>query len=76
MYPDYSESVSEERIKDFVETGAELISTICPACEMSLTTGTYVADLEARVLDVAEIMAVSAGIVDPEILEPNYFPED
>lgn len=76
MYPDYSQKVSDERIKDFIETGADIISTICPACEMNLTHGTYEADLNTRVLDVAEIMAVSAGIVDPEILEPDYFPED
>ncbi|MFW9768117.1 MAG: (Fe-S)-binding protein [Candidatus Thorarchaeota archaeon] len=76
MYPDYSDSVAAERMSDFVESGAELISTICPACEMNLTTGTYMANLETRVLDVAEIMAVSAGLVDPEILESDYFPED
>jgi Fe-S oxidoreductase len=76
MYPDHSQTVSDQRIKEFVETGADVISTICPACEMNLTHGTYEADLDARILDVAEIMAVSAGIVDPEILEPDYFPED
>ena len=76
MYPDHSQKVSDERIKDFVETGADIISTICPACEMNLTHGIYAADLDTRVLDVAEIMAVSAGIVDSEILEPDYFPED
>lgn len=76
MYPDHSQKVSDERIKDFIETGADIISTICPACEMNLIHGTYAADLDTRVLDIAEIMAVSAGIVDPEILEPDYFPED
>lgn len=76
MFPDYSQQVSNERIRDFIETEAELMTTICPACEMNLTHGFYEADLDTRVLDVAEIMAVSAGIVDPEILEPDYFPED
>ncbi len=76
MYPDHSQTVSDERIRDFVKTDAELMTTICPACEMNLTHGMYEADLDIRVLDLAELMAVSAGIVDPEILEPDYFPED
>ncbi len=76
LYEDYSNTVAKERIQDFIETGAELMTTICPACEMNLTHGTYAADIEARVLDVAELMAVSAGIEDPEILESDYFPED
>jgi len=76
MYPDHSQTVSDERIRDFVETDAELMTTICPACEMNLTHGMYEADLNIRVLDIAEIMAVSAGLVDPEILESDYFAED
>ena len=76
MFPDHSQKVSDERIRDFVETNAELMTTICPACEMNLTHGMYEADLAVRVLDIAEILAVSAGVVDPEILEPDYFPED
>jgi heterodisulfide reductase subunit D len=76
MYEDYSNTVAKERISDFVQTGADVLTTICPACEMNLTHGTYAADVEARVLDVAELMAVAAGIVDKEILEADYFPED
>ncbi|MHA2380306.1 MAG: (Fe-S)-binding protein [Candidatus Thorarchaeota archaeon] len=76
MYEEHSNKVAEERISDFLETGADILTTICPACEMNLTHGTYAADVEARVLDVAELMAVAAGIVDSEILEPDYFPED
>ena len=76
MNPDHSQAVADERIRDFVETGAELMTTICPACEMNLTHGMYEADLDVRVLDIAEIMAVSAGIMDSEILEPDYFAED
>jgi Fe-S oxidoreductase len=76
MYEDYSNKVAAERINDFQETDADLMTTICPACEMNLTHGTYAADVEARVLDVAELVAVAAGIVDKEILESDYFPED
>jgi Fe-S oxidoreductase len=76
MYEDYSNEVARERIQEFLETGADLMSTICPACELNLTHGTYAEDIEARVLDVAELMAVAAGIADAEILEPDYFPED
>jgi len=76
MFEDYSDTVAKERIQEFVSTGADLMTTICPACELNLTQGTYMVDVEARVLDVAELMAVSAGIVDKEILEADYFPED
>jgi len=75
-YEHHSNTVAEERIRDFVRSGAQVMSTICPACEMNLTHGTYAADVQARVLDVAELMAVAAGIVDREILETDYFPED
>ncbi len=76
MYEDYSNRVAAERINDFIATGADILTTICPACEMNLTHGIYSADVDSRVLDVAEVMAVAAGIVDSEILEPDYFPED
>jgi Fe-S oxidoreductase len=52
------------------------VSTICPACELNLTHATYEADAAIRVLDVAELLAVSAGLVDEEILDPYYIPED
>jgi heterodisulfide reductase subunit D len=76
MFEDYSDAVAKERIQEFSETGADLMTTICPACELNLTQGTYMANIEARVLDVAELMAVSAGIVDKEILDSDYFAED
>lgn len=75
-YEDHSNKVAYQRIRDFIETGADLMTTICPACEMNLTHGIYAADVEARVLDVAELMAVAAGIASEEILDPDYFPED
>jgi Fe-S oxidoreductase len=76
MYPEYSEQVSLERLGDVMETDSEIVATICPACELNLTHATYSADLNIRVLDVAELMAVSAGIVDKEIIESDYLPED
>lgn len=76
MYPDYSQTVSRERLNDVLATGSEIVSTICPACEMNLTHATYEADAAIRVLDIAELMAVSAGLVDEEILDPYYIPED
>ena len=76
MYPDYSQAVSRERLNDVLATGAEIVSTICPACELNLTHATYEADAAIRVLDVAELMAVSAGLADEEILDAYYIPED
>jgi len=76
MYEDHSNTVAVERIQDFIKTGADLMTTICPACELNLIHGTYAADIQARVLDVAELMAVAAGIVEEEILDSDYFPDD
>ncbi len=76
MYPENSQKVSAERLKQIKATEAEVVSTICPACEMNLTHAVYEADEAIRVLDIAELLAVSAGIVDSEILDPYYIPED
>ncbi len=76
MYPQYSEQVYRERLGDVIETESEIVATVCPACELNLTHATYDADVEVRVLDIAELMAVSAGIADMEITEPDYLPED
>jgi hypothetical protein len=49
---------------------------MCPACELNLTHAAYEMDAQLRVADVAELVAVSAGLVDKEVLEPDYIPED
>ncbi len=76
MYSDHSQKASDERLRDVKATGAALIATVCPACELNLTHATYQAGVEMRVLDIAELMAVAAGIVDEEILDSDYIPED
>lgn len=76
MYPEYSEKASQERLRDVMDTDVEIIATVCPACELNLTHATYNADVNIRVLDVAELMAVSAGIADMEIIQSDYLPED
>ncbi|MFO7837528.1 MAG: (Fe-S)-binding protein [Candidatus Thorarchaeota archaeon] len=76
MDEDASNQIAVERLEDALETGAELLTTICPACELNLTHATYLEDVHMRVLDVAELLAVSAGLEDEEILDPYYFPED
>jgi len=75
-YPDQSLSVSVERLNDALEVDAEIVTTACPACELNLTHATYNGDLHIRILDLSELLAVSAGIVDSKILEWHYFPED
>jgi Fe-S oxidoreductase len=76
MYEDNSQMAARRRLEDIEATEASIIATVCPACEMNLTHAVYEADAEMRVLDIAELMAVSAGIVDEEILDPYYIPED
>jgi len=76
MYEDNSQKAARRRLEDIETTEATVIATVCPACEMNLTHAVYEADAQMRVLDIAELMAVSAGIVDEEILDPYYIPED
>ncbi|MHA1246586.1 MAG: (Fe-S)-binding protein [Candidatus Thorarchaeota archaeon] len=75
-YPEKSEKVAVARLEEALGTGASVVTTACPACELNLTHAVYAKDAEVRVLDIAEILAVSAGIVDEEILDPYYIPED
>ncbi|MEM2143525.1 MAG: (Fe-S)-binding protein [Candidatus Thorarchaeota archaeon] len=76
MYEDNSQRVASRRLEEAVATGAEIVATCCPACELNLTHAVYGAGASMRVLDIAEMLAVSCGIVSGEILEPDYIPED
>ncbi len=76
MYGDYSQQVSVERITEALKTDASIVATICPACELNLTHAAYETNAHIRVLDVAEILAVAAGLASDEILDPDYIPED
>ena len=54
-YPDLSSSVTKERIREFEETGAELLITACPYCKEALQGVLPVGDRK-RVKDLIEFV--------------------
>jgi dimethylglycine catabolism B len=60
VYPGMSEILAANRVKELLETGANLIVTQCPGCIMQLRTGLKVLKSEnVAVLDLAQLVAMS-----------------
>ena len=58
VFPELSQILAVNRVRELVETGAQIIATHCPGCVMQLKDG--LKELEAddvEVLDVVQIMA-------------------
>lgn len=58
---DGQQRINEVRVKEALETGAEVIATACPYCLTMMLDGTkaHNADEQVRTLDIAEIIAKS-----------------
>lgn len=60
VYPEMSEMLAKNRVKELLETGANLIVTQCPGCIMQLKTGLKALKAEnVGVLDLAQVLAMS-----------------
>ena len=60
VFPELSEIIAVNRVKELVETGAEIIVTHCPGCIMQLKSG--LKELKTNgveVLDLAQIVAMA-----------------
>jgi len=60
VFPELSQILAVNRVKELLETGAEIIVTHCPGCIMQIKTG--LKELKAKgveVLDLAQIVAMS-----------------
>ena len=60
VFPELSQILAVNRVKELLETGAEIIVTHCPGCIMQLKTG--LKELKAKgveVLDLAQIVAMA-----------------
>ncbi len=60
VFPELSQILAVNRVKELVETGAEIIVTHCPGCIMQLKSG--LKELKTKgveVLDLAQIVAMS-----------------
>ena len=60
VYPEMSEMLAKNRVKELLESGANLIVTQCPGCIMQLKTGLKALKAEnVGVLDLAQVLAMS-----------------
>jgi Fe-S oxidoreductase len=57
MEEDPQQRVSTERAREALATGAKTVAVGCPFCLTMMTDGVAAQGSEARVLDVAEILA-------------------
>jgi Fe-S oxidoreductase len=60
VFPELSQILAVNRVKELVETGAGIIVTQCPGCIMQLKTGLKELKVEdVQVLDLAQIVAMA-----------------
>jgi hypothetical protein len=63
VFPELSEILAVNRVKELLETGAEIIVTHCPGCIMQLKDGLKKLNKQnIEVLDLAEVVAMSMGV--------------
>jgi len=55
-YPDWSVEISKERLEEAKETGASVISSICPFCKTNLSDANEKFNMDFEVLDLIEIL--------------------
>ena len=60
VFPELSQILAVNRVKELVETGAEIIATQCPGCIMQLRAGLKELKVNGvQVLDLAQIVAMA-----------------
>lgn len=62
MEEDPAKRVSTERAGEAIETGAKTVAVACPFCLTMITDGVAAKGSEARVMDVAELLAERLGL--------------
>ena len=63
VFPELSQIIAVNRVKELVETGAEIIVTHCPGCIMQLKTGLKELKTSGvEVLDLAQIVAMAMEV--------------
>ena len=63
VFPELSQMLAVNRVRELLETGADIIVTHCPGCIMQLKTG--VKELkrnDVEVLDLVQILATAMGV--------------
>ncbi|RXA20516.1 (Fe-S)-binding protein [Methanosarcina sp. MSH10X1] len=60
--PDLALGVAESRVKDAVETNADILSSCCPFCKRNLMDGRDALNVDMVVEDVIELVAEALGL--------------
>jgi len=55
-FPELSERLAVRRVEELLATGADIIATSCPACELQLLKGIDKVKTDIKVVDLAEIL--------------------
>jgi len=58
--------VNEERTDEAAATGADMMGVACPFCLIMLDDGAKARGAEVQVIDIAQVVANSVGLRDPE----------
>jgi len=53
---DFAVNIAAERVKEAVETGAEILVTACPFCVLNLTQGAKKIGANIKVMDISELL--------------------
>jgi heterodisulfide reductase subunit D len=56
---DLAKNIASKRVKDAIDTGANILATACPFCEHNLLSGTKVLGEEISIKDVVSLLAES-----------------
>jgi Fe-S oxidoreductase len=63
VFPELSQILAVNRVKELVETGANIIVTHCPGCLLQLEEGLKALKIkDVEVLDLAQIVAMAMGV--------------
>jgi len=54
-FNDMAEDIAADRVRQFVNAGAEVIATSCPFCQVNLNAGAKKAGLDIKTLDIMQI---------------------
>jgi heterodisulfide reductase subunit D len=55
-FNDFAVNIAAERVKDALETGAEILATACPFCVLNLKQGAKKLGSDIKVMDISELI--------------------
>jgi Fe-S oxidoreductase len=63
VFPELSQILAVNRVRELLETGADIIVTHCPGCIMQLEEGLKTLKIkDVQVLDLAQVVAMAMGV--------------